>query len=275
MFHRNLNWNAWPLELPLLHFPGQPGQQEQQPPERRYQRLPPPYIARVAPQAEPPDYVDFGERKFEKRCYLITGCFILATVAQWLLLACCLPDYDKYPLIGMVLLMMGIVVLLIFSIFVRFQCKYWLSISLACFFVEIICVSTALLLPERLWSTVGYAALATLGMMLLCHLLGACLPLAILPGEITVLIFLCIFMLGSTLFLVLYFVTSDIVYNIVYFACMGFVLIPVAVYNAEVLHGRRYPVATKEDFYLAITVLVVFDMFYMCFYYYITIAKIM
>ncbi|EDW77503.2 uncharacterized protein Dwil_GK24521 [Drosophila willistoni] len=256
--------------LPLHHFPT-PTQLQvlQQRVEDNQQRRPQPPFAAQNVRA-PSDASDDRHEEvglFMRRCYMTAGLFIVVTAWQWMILSYVLKQDGDYIIGGFICLVSSFAVLVILAICVQFRHNVACGYILGWLFVETAAMGIVLMMPERSLEHICLTLLVALSVLVFCYLLGAWVPKVVLPGEITVFLFLVIFIVMSIILLTLSIVTDQPKYKTLYFVLLAVFLVPTSVYHSQVIHGRRFRVPSKEFINFAVSVYVNFLMFFASIYY--------
>ncbi|XP_017057333.1 uncharacterized protein LOC108098725 [Drosophila ficusphila] len=271
----------WPPALQLLNFP--PHQEQEQiprpvvhfecPPSQqldigalRFRRR------QVAPDVDRSRVQETGdgpkpEILFVRRCYMLSGLFIITTVILAMILSKAIPPDVDLMMAGFICTMTSLMFLFILCIAARCRKFYWFSFILAGLFVELAGVGVVLVLQKRSLEHFCIALSAASIATLICYFTGAWLPKIFLPGEATMLVLLVIFVVASLCMMIMFIFTDQKIYQIAYFLFLAIVLIPTSIYHGEVVHGRRFNLPVYEFVICAVHVYLHFLLFFAAFYY--------
>ncbi|KAH8249254.1 hypothetical protein KR032_007661 [Drosophila birchii] len=243
---------SWPPGVHLLNFP-QPAEPQNQrtvsvhfqsPPERIFN------ILRLNPDnGTASGQVDDPERnrkKFMRLCYLLASVYSVITAIQMLVITALVnpSPADMFP--GFVCIVTSLMVLFMFTLLDKLRKILWLSIILSALFAELLCVGLILILAQRTLVDVGLALLAASVLIVFGYVLGAWLPKTVLPGERIMLVFIIVFAVLSMFLITMHIFTNEVMYASAYFCLLLAILIPVSVYHAQLLHGRRFKLPAYE-----------------------------
>ncbi|EDW57915.1 uncharacterized protein [Drosophila virilis] len=264
-------WDLWPYELPLHHFPGQP-ELPHEPPLEQQQR---PLVHFLQPNEVPPAENDdiYQVFNFMNRCYLLAGIFMIITVFQWLLFTLLVKQKGLFVLPGFICLMLAFTALMMLTFCLKLRSNRWFGYIFAWLFVETVAMSVILLLPVRSIQNISVALVAALIVLAVCYFQGAWLPMFILPGVIVLVVVLIVFAALAGAVLILFILTDQSVYRVVYFGLILFVTLPMSLFHAQVIHGRRYRLPKEAFMSCAVIIYMHFSLFFMAFYYLIWVHK--
>ncbi|XP_064546942.1 uncharacterized protein LOC135434325 [Drosophila montana] len=268
------HWDLWPYELPLPlhHFPGQP-ELPHEPPLERQQR---PLVHFLQPNEPPPpaDNDDiYHVFNFMNRCYLLAGIFIIITVFQWLMFALLMKEQGIFVLPGFICLILAFTALMLLTFCMQLRSNFWFGCIFAWLFVETVAMSVVLLLPVRSDQNISVALVAALIVLTVCYFQGAWLPMFILPGVIVLVVVLIVFAAAAGVMLILFIITDHSIYRFVYFCLILFVTLPLSLFHAQVIHGRRYKLPKEAFLSCAVIIYMHFTLFFMAFYYLIWVHQ--
>ncbi|XP_016942523.2 uncharacterized protein [Drosophila suzukii] len=274
-------WVFWPPALQLLNFPSQQ-QQEQVPRPAVHFEYPPSHQLRIAPHrlrapravsdGDAPSSQDTGngpkpEVIFMRRCYMMAGLFSVTTAIMAMILSKALPLEADLVLPGFICGVVSLFVLFVLCIGTKCRKFYWFSFILAGMFVSLAGVSMILVLLERNLVVVCLALLAASAVIVICYFAGAWLPRIVLPGEATILLLVFVFVVASIFVLIMFVFTNRRIYQLLYFIFLAIMVIPTALYHAQVVHGRRFKLPVYEFVICAVTVYLHFLLSFTAFYY--------
>ncbi|XP_026843603.1 uncharacterized protein LOC113565525 [Drosophila persimilis] len=204
---------------------------------------------------------------FMRRCYMSAGMMVAVASWQWMIMSLTLTPNVNYVLAGFLCLLVAFLTLFVLSIFVRLRKNFWFSWTLASIFVVLTAMGVSLLLVKLTLTTVNLTLIVSLTLLVFCYSLGAWVPMSLLPGEFTMCICLIAFSVSSIIVTWLYIAFDSPVYHSIYFSLLCAILVPASVYNAEIVHGRRYYMPPHEFVYCAISVYVHAIMFFVSMYF--------
>ncbi|TDG46267.1 hypothetical protein AWZ03_007343 [Drosophila navojoa] len=261
-------WELWPYEMPLHHFPGHPQLPQEPALQRPMRQLRATYTLHFDAMAEADQYERAEKLTFMKRCYLLAALFTVAGQFQWLLLAGLLDKHRLFCLPGFICMVLALAALILLTFCMRWRSHFWYVCLFSSIFVETIVLSIVLLLPERTIVNILAATASSLAGLILFYLLGALLPMIVLPGIVVFSVILIVFTLASVTVLILFIVTDQQTYHSIYFGILFFATMPMCLFHAQIVHGRRYQLPKEEYVTCAVIIYMHHVLFFMAIYYY-------
>ncbi|XP_017075163.2 uncharacterized protein LOC108110577 [Drosophila eugracilis] len=275
------SWNLWPPALQLLNFPSHQ-QQEQNPRPTVHFEYPPGHqlqlrprrirAPRTVPEGDASRSQESGngptqEELFVRRCYMMAGLFTITMAILVMILSKAIPPGYDLMIPGFICTFLSLMFLFVLCIAPVFRRFYWISFTLSGLFVTLSGLGVIFILQERNLVNICIALVVASTVTVICYLAGACLPKIVLPGETTMLLLVIVFVLASVFVLIMFILTIKKIYQTVYFILMVTILIPTSVYQAELVHGRRFKLPDYEFVFCADTVYLHFLLFFVAFYY--------
>lgn len=261
-------WEFWPYELPLHHFPGQPELPQEPPLQRPLRQLR--YVLHFDEPAEA--HNDTAQKiTFMKRCYILGSICIVISLMQWLQFTALVKSTRLFLLPGFICMLVAFAALLLLTFCMRWRAHFWFVCVFSAIFMEAVVLGIVMLLPNRSIINILAASAGSIGALFIFYLLGALLPMVVLPGIISFSIILIVFTIASATVLILFIVTDQNKYHAIYFGILFFATIPMSLFHAQIVHGRRYQVPMEEYVSCAVIICMHYTLFSMAIYYYLWI----
>ncbi|XP_017013233.2 uncharacterized protein [Drosophila takahashii] len=204
---------------------------------------------------------------FMRRCYLMAGLFSTTTAIMAMILSKAIPLGIDLVMPGFICAMVSLLVLFLLSIGTKCRKFYWFSFILAGLFVSLSGMGVILVIWHRNLVYVCIALLAASTVILIFYFAGAWLPKVVLPGEAAILLLIVVFVVASLFVMTMFIFTDKLIYQVVYFFLLAIMLVPTSLYNAQVVHGRRFKLPVYEFVICAVNVYLHFLLFFTAFYY--------
>lgn len=265
-------WELWPYEMPLHHFPAHPQLPQEPVLQRPLRQLRATYTLHFDALAEE-EYERAEKLTFMKHCYLLAALFIAVGLFQWLLMAGLLEKHRLFGLPGFICMIVAFGALVLLTFCTCWRTYFWYNCLFSWICVEAFVLSIGLLLPERTIVNILAATASSFAGLILFYLLGALLPMIVLPGVIVFSVILIVFTLASATFLILFIVLDQEIYHSIYFGILFFATMPMCLFQAQIVHGRRYQLPQKEYVSCAVIIYMHQALFFMAIYYYMWVFE--